>query len=310
MTTALSTQEDVRQLFDKHKAKICEVSKPYGLDGAMIIESTKAAIEQNPNILKCTTRSVLRAILAQAQHGLTVGGITPQGYIIPYGDEAKFQPSYRGYQILAERHTTKRFVSGVVRPGDVFEYERKTDGTCWITSHKPTFDYQPGEYLAAFACAEFKDGTWSDLVIMNQQEIEKHGKQFSTAFGYKDSPWKTKPAEMAEKTVIKRLIVSRKVPLSSDDMALLKADTEYQVVNATFVEPAPVPEPEQLPVDTVYPAVPLSLDLIREAFLGCKDKAAYQNMVTELGKAAGDDEELQSLVAKNADEVWKEKFNE
>jgi recombination protein RecT len=80
------------------------------------------AVASNPQLAKCSQTSLIGALLCSAQCGLEPNTSLGQAYVIPYGDKAKFQISYKGLIELAHRSGQLKDISAhIVYENDTFE---------------------------------------------------------------------------------------------------------------------------------------------------------------------------------------------
>ncbi len=168
-----------------------------GLKNAAIL-----AVARNPRLAQCTPKSIFLGVLEAARLGVDLD-VQGSAYLVPYGEEARLIIGYRGLVELATRGgNVKRVEAVVVYEGDEFDLSR---GTAPSIMHKPNTAGKPGKPIGAYALATWADGsdfsfeymTWADVeVVRGSSRASKGG------------PWDKYPAEMAKKTVIRRLCKS------------------------------------------------------------------------------------------------------
>lgn len=113
----------------------------------------------------------------------------------------------------------------VIYENDTFEWEQGFDERI---VHKPFFPGDRGKAVGVYAIAKFKDGTYQ-FEVMDVAEIERIRASSKTGqFG----PWKDWWAEMARKSVFKRL--AKWLPLDADVDDLIEYDNR-----AEAIEPEP-----------------------------------------------------------------------
>jgi len=154
-------------------------------------------IRRTPKLLECNRESLLGAILQAAQLGLEPG-VLGQSWIIPYGREATFIPGYRGLAQLAWRSAQIASITArAVFDGDTFSFDFGED----VISHKPSGETDPAKLTHAYAIIRTTSGgkLWD---VMTRGEIERIR---SRSRAGTSGPWKTDYAEMAKKTVLRRL---------------------------------------------------------------------------------------------------------
>lgn len=163
-----------------------------------IIMLALAELRKNPNLNKCTPKSICGTIMTCAQLGLEPG-LSGMVYLIPRGEEATISLGYKGMIELAYR--SERIVS--VEAACVYEKDefRMTRGT------NPTIDHAPaiterGPMIGVYAIVTMKTGA-KQFEFMNMADVNKiKGRSKSGAYG----PWITDMEQMAQKTVIRRLL--------------------------------------------------------------------------------------------------------
>lgn len=207
------------------------------------------ALAQNKNVLKdCTPFSIIEAIRESAALGLSPTGMLGEGWILPYGDQAKFMPGYRGYLKLLRNSGQIRIADAqLVYMNDDFAVKLGTDPSI---HHVPIlygekkegsdneYAVDRGDYRGAYAWVRLSSGenviewmTFDDLM---------HVKAKSRAAG--NGPWVTDPGEMMRKTPIRRLV--KRLPLESMPLVSRAAvlDEEGDVYEGQAVEVTPAAE--------------------------------------------------------------------
>ena len=253
--------EGIKDIFQAYRLQIAQVL-PKHVTAERIIQIATTVFARNPDLQKCTTGSIIGAVLQSAMLGLDPTPQLGQCYFVPYANkktgktDCQFQIGYIGRVNLAMRSDTIESVSSyVVHANDEFEYELGLEPKL---KHKPALDNR-GEKQYVYAVWKFKDGGYY-FEVMTKEEVMS-AKAVSQASGSKFSPWNTAfEAEMWRKTVIKRS--SKYVPLSIEvqnayatDEQTINPDNfddltkEIDVstlpeVDEVVEEPEPNPEPE------------------------------------------------------------------
>ena len=169
---------------------------PAGIDVARLKYVAFEAVKKNPDLLKCDPATVITAITQAFEIGLEPNTPKKQAYLIPYGTECQFMPSYIGLIALAKRSgAVKDIKAREVRAGDVFTVRQGTEES--ITHIPATTDR--GEIVAAYSVAILIDGT-IDFEVMYADDLAEVRK----ASQAKKSPWDTWEGEMSKKAVIRR----------------------------------------------------------------------------------------------------------
>ena len=153
------------------------------------------------NIAMQNPGSFVNAVVQASHLGLEIGGILGQAYLVPFKNEIKMMPGYRGLISLARRSGEINSINAeVVYENDVFDLEL---GLQTKVTHKPNLNSDRGEPKIAYMVAHFKDGG-SHFEWMTVVEIMKIKARSSAVKSGKETPWDTDRDEMIKKTVIRR----------------------------------------------------------------------------------------------------------
>jgi recombination protein RecT len=211
---------------------------PRHFDMHTLFRLTVTEVNKNPELFKCTTESLIGALVQCAQVGLEIG--TGKVYFVPYFNnkkgvlECQFQIGYKGLIELALRSDKVLKVQAVA----VFEYDDFyiEYGTNEKLRHVPTYDQDGnrGNFVGAYAIAQFKNeaGTAYQFEYMTKSEIDEVKILRSKSASKDFSPWKTDPYEMAKKTVTKRLC--KYLPSSTELQEALELDDKDNVYGMTI----------------------------------------------------------------------------
>jgi recombination protein RecT len=178
------------------------------------------SITTMPSLADCDPYSLLMAVKEASQLGLPTDGVLGHGYILPFKENAKFIPGYRGLMDLARRSGQVDWIQArIVYEGDEFEYEYGLEP---FLKHKeaPRKDGVNPKLAAVYAAAKLKSGE-KIFEVMYKEDIEKIRRR---APGGNRGPWVTDYLEMARKTVIRRLM--KYLPLSANVQAAVMS-AEY-----------------------------------------------------------------------------------
>lgn len=193
------------------------------------LENNRAALPADFNIARFTQNSlallnsndVLKKFAkqygtAQIKVGLMRGAylgldsLNAEMYLIPYGSQLNFMPSYKGMVKLCMRYSTrpiKSIYAKCVREGDEFEEV--------IIGGEPSINFKPVPFsdkqiIGVFGICNFADGGCT-YEVMSRDEVEQCRKSSKA----QNSPaWKSYWSEMAKKTVLRRL--SKSITLDMD----------------------------------------------------------------------------------------------
>lgn len=190
------------------------------------------AIKQNPDLLRCTTRSLFNAISRAAQDGMMPDG--REGFINSYNSKigkddngrdvygmvAQWQPMAAGFRKRARELDQIIIDAQVVYQDDHF---------IWHQGDSPSIEHTParmgqarGDKIGAYAIYKREDGTILHREVMDYGQIEKARAKSKAP----DSlMWKDFPEEGYRKTVLRRGIKS--VPVSEPMAAIIKRDDEH-----------------------------------------------------------------------------------
>lgn len=195
-------------------------------DGRKMFELEVAALN-NPY-------AFMRAMREAAREGLTPG--TAEYYLTPRKNNGRMEIlgiiGYQGYieQMFRAGYVTA-VVTDVVRVNDEFTFRRGLDE---IPIHP--IDYklrreQRGEIYLAYAYAKMSGGGYSDVIIVDLDDIED-AKKNSAGSDSKYSPWVNFPTMMWKKTAVRKL--KKFVPTSSVDRRAM--EVAAQVVQAQVAQ--------------------------------------------------------------------------
>lgn len=202
------------------------------------------AVASSPQLSKCSPTSLIGALLCAAQAGLEPNTSLGQAYIIPYGDKAQFQISYKGLIELAHRSGQLKDISAhIVYENDTFEYELGLEPKL---KHIPAM-HDRGAAKCVYAVYHLISGGYG-FEVMSVEDINIHRRKYSKA---KNSPWDTAWEEMAKKTVVKKVL--KYAPMASDFVRATNQDEHTADVDlkAEFVEPMVTYDEEQI-IDADY----------------------------------------------------------
>jgi len=184
------------------------------------------ALTRTPKLAECTPASLMKCLLDLSAMGLEPDG--RRAHLIPYGTECTLIIDYKG------------LVELIRRSGDVISLRSETvcskDEFAWTNgeiSHSVNWREDRGEMQAVYAEAVMKSGE-KQSAVMTKAEIEAIRNRSRAG---KSGPWVTDFAEMAKKTVVRRL--SKMLPLSSEIMRHVEADDDqFKMRNVTPTAPS------------------------------------------------------------------------
>ncbi len=181
-----------------------------------------SAVNNTPELAKCSQMSFLAALMSAAQLGLEPNTVLGQAYLIPYKNkgnlECQFQLGYKGMIDLVYRNEQVQTIQAqCVYSNDAFEYELGLESKLF---HKPVLKDR-GELVLVYALFKLKNGGYG-FEVMSKESIDEHAKTYSKAFASSYSPWKSNYEDMAKKTVIKKLL--KMAPLKTDFLRAISSD--------------------------------------------------------------------------------------
>lgn len=236
-------------ILHKNKDKIFD-DLPNGVNATALIKKATFEIKNNYALLKCKPESLFWAIYESAVNGLEIGGIRSEAYLVPYGQEVKLIPSYKGLISLVRR--TGKLVDVTmecVHQGDQFSVER---GDNVSLRHVPANDDARLErpVTHVYVIFHMRDGS-KIRNVKTSSEINAHRDAYSEAYKRgeeyrlkqeaakqpidpkKLSPWHNHWQVMAFKTLIRDAINRGRLPLSEAHMEIVNREDPVDVIDAT-----------------------------------------------------------------------------
>lgn len=209
-----------------------------------------AAAQRNPTLLKCSTASIVRAIIQGAELGLTPGSALNSAYLVPFKNktsgggevwEAQLVVSAQGLSELVYRSGLVSFISAeVVYEGDDFHYELGLEPKLLHVPMDETID--ANKITHAYMVVGLKDGS-RVFRVMTRKAIDRIRDR--SPQGGEKGPWKDHYAEMARKTVLKNGF--KYVPKSIEVAKAISLDNAQETGDFSsldFETPDALPEPQ------------------------------------------------------------------
>lgn len=194
---------------DKIKANIVSVVGEKSTP--TFISSIVSAVQTNPQLAKCSNKSILSAALLGESLQLTPSPQLGQYYLVPYGDEAQFQMGAKGYKQLAIRSGQyQKIVTSNIKEGELKSYNPITEEFIF----EPILDEEQRNKLPTvgyYAMFRLNNGFTKEL-YWSKEKMENHARQYSKGYANdlkkKTSYtfWSKDFDGMAEKTMIRQLI--------------------------------------------------------------------------------------------------------
>ena len=229
----VTTAQKPKTMRDYIKSMEGEIAKalPSVITPERFTRIVTTALSSNPELANTTPASFLGAMMTAAQLGLEPNTPLGQAYLLPYRNkgvlECQFQLGYKGLIDLAYRSGEIQIIQAhTVYENDEFEYEFGLEPKLM---HKPAVQDR-GEPIAFYAMFKTKDGGYG-FDVMSVDDVRAHAAKYSKSFGSSFSPWKTSFCEMAQKTVLKKVL--RYSPLRSDFVrAVAQDETVHDTIGA------------------------------------------------------------------------------
>lgn len=203
-------------------AKQFATALPKHINSERFVRIAITTIRQNPKLAKCSQESLLGALMVSAQLGLEPGTLG-QCYLIPFENkkagtvECQFQIGYKGLiELLRRSGQLSDIYSYTVYENDEFYIEY---GLSRTLTHKPNFD-ERGEIKGFYAVAILKDGAKA-FEYMTRDEVTHHEEKYRKG-SYKNDVWNKNFEEMAQKTVVKKLL--KWLPVSVEFLEMAAKD--------------------------------------------------------------------------------------
>ncbi|HRQ73375.1 MAG TPA: recombinase RecT [Phycisphaerales bacterium] len=226
----------IRGLLEAKRQAMAAVATAH-LTPEKLIKIVGVAMSRTPDLMRCTPMSVLNAVMTLAELGLAPNTLG-SAYLIPFRNgrtgtyECQLIVGYRGLVELARRSGTISTIHAeVVRDGDEWELEFGLDAKL---RHVPRAA-QDAKIRLAYAIARFKDGS-HQIAVMTKDEIDAIRKR-SKAAG--SGPWVSDYAEMAKKTVLRRLCKLLPLTPELEHQVAIADRTEFDFGDLAGSEPTP-----------------------------------------------------------------------
>lgn len=193
-------------------------------------------VRRVPKLINVGRESLGMAFLQAAQFRFMPAGVNGEAYIIPYGNEAKFQLGYQGIVTLLYRtNKVLAITSNIVYANDKFEYE---EGLEPKLVHIPTpFGKDKGEAVGVYTVAQLAGGGRS-FKVMDKNAVMGI-KALSKAKDSAESPWNSKldPEKwMWRKTCL--LQHAKFLPKTADLQRAMEVDFEGEGIDKPKFDPA------------------------------------------------------------------------
>jgi recombination protein RecT len=242
MTSQLTTTEDklksVRDtLASAAMQEQLRMALPKHVSPERIARIYLTSIRRTPKLLDCTRSSLFGALMETSQLGLEPGTLG-HAWIIPYKTEATLIVGYRGMLDLAWRSAKiKSVFVKEVYTGDFFEWSFGLDP---VLNHQPNPDADRSKMTHVYAVIKTTGGgTLFDVMTLAEVEAIRERSRAKSS-----GPWVTDYAEMAKKTVLRRLMKLAPCSAELQRAVTLDEQAEYGISQGLSAAIDVTPEPE------------------------------------------------------------------
>lgn len=177
-------------------------------------------VNGDANLKKVDQMSVVASCMVAATLDLPIDKNLGYAFVIPYGDKASFQISYKGYIQLALRTGQYKSINVVaIHEGELAGWNPLTEEL------EIDFNNKGSDIVIGYAgYFELVNG-FKKTVYWSKEKVERHANKFSKTYGRKDGAWQTDFDAMAIKTVLRNML-SKWGILSIEMQTAYKTDME------------------------------------------------------------------------------------
>ena len=213
------------------RREVLEASAASLIDPDRLRVVVLAAFSRTPALWECDPVTVARAVVEAAQLGLEPTGAIGGAHLVPFSNrktgrkEAQLIIDYRGYVQLARRSgEVSKVWSRIVRERDDFAIDAGTDDRL---THRPYLGTEdPGNITHVYAVIAYRDGSqqfdWDTRAWV--ETIRKRSKASD------NGPWVTDYAEMAKKSILRRLLKTAPLTIEARRAIELEEREEAEVI--------------------------------------------------------------------------------
>lgn len=203
---------------------------PPDFNRARFVQNTLALVSENEQLSHVPQSKLVPVLLKGAYLGLDF--FNKECYVVPYGQQLQFAPSYKGMVKLAKRFSKRQLTdiyAHVVRDGDEFE-SGVEDGREHVSFRPKPFN--DGAIIGAFAVAQFADGGLK-VETMSKAQLDAVKRMSKAQSG---TAWKFFADEMYRKSVIRRLCKGIDLDMDATQAHVMQIDEEPTEVEVTEVD--------------------------------------------------------------------------
>ncbi len=142
----------------------------YGISVEEFYVTCVNAVKKNPALLQCDPKSLFGAILLSAECGLRPNTPEQHAFILPYGQEAKFQVGYKGLiEMMYRNPRVKSIYAEAVFENDTFDYGYGLEP---FLTHKPFRGGDRGSLICVYAVCKLADAD-PIFTVVEKSELNK-----------------------------------------------------------------------------------------------------------------------------------------
>lgn len=233
------------------------------------IAAISSAVATNPNLQECDAGTILSGALLGEALGLSPSPQLGQYYLVPFnvkigvdekgkaifGKQAQFQLGYKGYIQLAIRSGQyKKLNVLAIKEGELINYDPLNEEID-VDLIDDEVVRENAKTIGYYAMFEYTNG-FRKAIYWSKAKMEKHALQYSKGYAAKKGYtfWEKDFDSMAFKTMLRQLISKWGVmsiemqDVLEKDMAVIKQDGTYEYVDNQPVEPTPIIQQEEEPI--------------------------------------------------------------
>ena len=223
------------------------VEEMLGTNKGSFIATVTSLVNGNYKLQNCDKSTILMACLKAVGMKLPIEPSLGFAYVIPYGDKAQFQLSYKGLVQLALRTGNYIAMNSIeVREGEFKGRDSLGDPIVVFSEEEERLKRKIIGYMAGF---KTRSGM-TKIAYWTTSQVEEHALRFSQGYksfkakgkststarsGNLENPWETDFSGMACKTVLKN-VLSKYGELSIEIQDAIKYDQAVIGMNAEFEE--------------------------------------------------------------------------
>lgn len=219
-----ANKQRVSTLLDNYRGEIAK-ALPKLLTPDRLIRTALTAMARRPELMECTSHSLISCILTSAQLGLLPDDILGESYLIPFKNnkkrvkECQLIVGYKGLCTLAMRSGQVKSITAMAvfaaneKDGDKFDYDQ---GLNEKLEHKPSGLNDANRITHFYAIVRFINGGHVFRVMTRAQveAVRDESKNYKFSNDKAGTVWGKNFEEMGCKTVVRR--VMKYVPLSPE----------------------------------------------------------------------------------------------